>query len=254
MANKIYIQFLNTGEDEDFGITFGNPLPTLITAPLLEDITLDIKSEFTSFADAIPALSDLVSMMGHIQTGMSGEMSAGWANLQNLFDVPRWQKTNPIRFVVKIGVYTKNDPKKNVWDVFTQFSRYSILSLTPDGKWRVPGISLSSMKDTQLNLAKGKSAKQVFSSNAKTIAVAVPGIIYLAPAMIESAIPTFSKQITESGYPLWANIEVSIVGLFPANTQIFKDVESFATGRFNMIKGKSITQIYSEVSKSPSVL
>ena len=58
---------------------------------------------------------------------------------------------------------------------------------------------------------------------AKLVSLEIPGILYLELAVIERAIPTFSKQITDSSYPLWAIVETTFMGVFPADDTMFTD-------------------------------
>lgn len=232
MANKIYIEILSS--EFDFTLDdgtgalsggLGSSIGSVIEAPLLDDPVIEYKTQFSSFSEIAPQiLTDIVNIGTIIQAGGSGKMSESWTQFSNMFDVPRYQKTEPVRFSVKLGLYTTNNAKQNVWDTSRRLISMTILSQDPTNDQVVitPGISLASMANVNKTKTGGVSAKL----KAKLISVEIPGIIYLSRAMLESAIPTYSKQMTTSGYPLWCNLELNILGVMPAMTKIFDDTES----------------------------
>ena len=57
------------------------------------------------------------------------------------------------------------------------------------------------------------------------ISVFIPGIIYIPYGFLETVRPTFSRQITESGFPLWGEADITIHSMFPASQEMFDDLE-----------------------------
>ena len=55
-------------------------------------------------------------------------------------------------------------------------------------------------------------------NDGRFVSVEIPGVIYLEKAIIESVRPTISKEVTESGFPLWMLLEITFEGMYPANT------------------------------------
>jgi len=208
MANRIFIQNYNRTDDSmDF--------------PLLEDVTLEIVSQFSSFGEAVPKVSEIVNFAATLQAGIAGSVDQGVILTKNLFDIPRWKKTDPIKFVAKLVFPLKDKgAEKDIFIPMKKLISYSILTSNSDGSYAVPGISLASLESFQ-----SSGGRQGFSKNAKLISIGIPGVVYLPVAMIERASPTYSKEITESGFPLWGQIDISILGVYPANTSMFDDAQ-----------------------------
>jgi hypothetical protein len=210
MANRIFIQDYNRQKSPmDF--------------PLLDDPTLEAVSQFGSFSDVIPKAAEILDTVTLASSGSSGQVSAGVLSTKNLFDIPRWKKTEPVKFVAKLIFDLKKDPDNDIFYPIQQIMSYSILTSNSDGSYSVPGISLASVSAFQSSGGQNGLAK-----NAKVVSVGVPGIIHLPVAIIERVSPTFSKEITEAGFPLWATADVTVSGVFPANTKNFDDARILA--------------------------
>lgn len=229
MANRIFLQ------DVDSAQTLGD-------YPLLEDVTLQFDSEFKSFADDLPMINEIVDIVQNIAT-LPGTLSTGMMNLRNLFDAKRWKSTSPVILSVKLLFFTKDKPKEDVFDPIMKLCYYSILSYIKEGgvqteTMQLPGISLQNLSEYQQKKAAAKEGKEIKEEEIKQVtkskglsthknklvSVEIPGVIYLDRAMITKATPTFSKEITESGYPLWGNLEITIESLVPANSRMLEDV------------------------------
>jgi len=210
MANRIFIQDYNRIEDPmDF--------------PLLDDPNLEILTQYGSFSDVIPKAADILDTVTLATAGTGGEVSSSILASKNLFDIPRWKKTEPIRIVATLVFDLKDDPENDIFEPMRKLMSYSMLTANTDGSYTVPGISLASVKAFQTTGGEGGIAK-----NAKLISAGIPGVIHLSVAIVERARPTYSKEITESGFPLWGKIDISIAGVFPANTKQFDDAKIVA--------------------------
>ena len=216
MANKIYIKpIFDTKKVGDKSTDFTPISEQVMVFPLTEDITFNVSSDLQSWSDMIPGI-ELLGKMQAIKSGPSGTLSEGVLNLQNMFDAPRWDKTNPIEFTVNLGFYLINDAYKNIYAPMKTLIGYSILSRRKaDDKIVPPGLFLPAAAVTRLG-KKGKGKGKGIISSAKLVSIKIPGIITMQYAMIKQATPVFSKHITESGYPLWGTLELTITGLTPA--------------------------------------
>ena len=222
MPNKIYIQSLygKASDANSDGIQTEGSGDDVMVFPLQEDIRIDATSEIASWADVLPDLS-IIDKLTAISTA-EGSVNGGLLNLSNMVNAPRWQKTNPIEIVVTIGFYTIDNPYKNVYEPMKKIIGLSILS-KENGRIVPPGLFLPAMASATASENQGDKAK---GSSAKLVAIKIPGIIFMNLAMIVQAVPTFSKHITESGFPLWGTLELTIKGLYPAFEHFFNaDVE-----------------------------
>jgi len=211
MANKIFIMNYNDYTDVDiFSIT--------------EDIGIEAISKFSSFSEVVPTFSDVIDQATSISAGAAGSVGAGLLESKNLFDIPRWKGTDPAKLIVKLFFENKTDPRADIFAPMTKLMGYNILTKNQDNTYQVPGISLNSLESfrkTGLN-------SNTLAKNSKLLSIAIPGVIYLPIAILERATPIISKEITESGFPLWGQLDCSFVGAFPATTEIFEEAEIWA--------------------------
>lgn len=238
MPNKIMIQSLlieKRQSADNHGIERGNDV---MVFPLQEDIRIEATSEIASWADVIPSL-DLLEKFTTLTVASTGSVSKGLLNLTNMANAPRWQKTNPIQITATLGFYLVDNPLKNIYAPMKKLIGLSILSTTgkkENTKIIPPGLFLPAASAAGGDASEGSAQ---FHS-AKLIAVKIPGIIFLPAAMIVQAIPTYSKHITESGYPLWGTIELTITGLFPAFEEHFNADDELGDpmkrGNSNLVK------------------
>lgn len=89
------------------------------------------------------------------------------------------------------------------------------------------------------------ASSKVDSENGRTVDLTIPGIIRLDRAIITKAIPTYSKEVTTQGVPLWCTLDVEIKGTRPATSQNIMNGYWFGT---------KVTdeQKYSEIAKEMS--
>ncbi len=230
MANKIFLQYMDTNQQETTSIF-----------PLTEDPTLEVGSEFKSFSDDIPQISSILALMQNLGT-TGGEASQGITNLLTALDAPRWQKTNPVRITTKLLFYTEENPYDDVYKPMTDIMSLSILTVKGEGenaRIAIPGISLRNFSDFQLIGTQTESdVKKRFSEYSKIISIEIPGVIYLEKAIVEKAVPTYSKETTDSGFPLWGSLDMTMVSLAPAHTGMFQATARRQTDAFvNQIVG-----------------
>ena len=221
MANKIYIWGnFPKGTKGNSTVTLGGVgKDQLLEFPLLDDVVLEAGTEWSSFTEDLGDVADIVRDIGSISTasGSAGEFTLG---VLNIFDAKRWKKTLPFRFSVRIPLYTKTDPKKDVFDIYKALLGYTILykvDTVGEKGYKLPGINLANV-DKYVKTSKADRRTSDLISSGRFVSVEIPGVIYLENALIESVRPTISKEVTESRYPLWMSLEITFEGLFPANT------------------------------------
>jgi len=217
MANVIRIEILNKDSIDNL---YGRD--AVLEAPLLDDISLSAKSDFSSLAELVPIIQTIKDKGMAFVSTTKNELSQGLIHLANAIDTPRWQKTQPFRLTAKFMFYTIDDPEFDVFVPYTVLQSQSILTKTDRGTYITPGISLQTMK------AFNKKGDEAFPEDvikkSKLVSVHIPGVIYIPLAIVESAIPTVSKEVTESGYPLWANVDLQLISALPANDGYFDNV------------------------------
>lgn len=234
MANVVIIQKLQT-ETTGTGLSTTRKKTAdgedeLLVFPLLEDVTFDYSSEIGSMLDNIPGLSTITNIMSMINsfTALGGSTSSGNLSMEQLMDGPRWKKTNPVKFPVKILLYTKTDVYKDVWLQAKEFIEMSILKKVKESGgnsyYITPGLNLN-----DLDAANNSAKKDVKGLKGNYISIEIPGMVYLPMAFIEKVTPVFSKEVCKSNnpkfgatgknFPIWCELELSVTGVYPATSE-----------------------------------
>jgi hypothetical protein len=256
VPNKIYIEY-NEYEQERISrttdiniIKSGASLTTkVLELPLLEDVKIDAQSKFTTWNEMLPPIvENTINLVSNWQAGIEGAISSGVLNLKNKFDLPKWNSTDPIEINVTLGFFTKTDSYNDVTLPVRQIIGLSILSKDPSNEnmYQVPGISLNTMKEFSIQIEKGNKSPTIAGLKAKIISLEIPGIIYIPLAYVKMAMPTYSKQITESGLPLWCSLDCQFASVSPATTDAYKDAVSSTRStmnRLNFSAAKSASKI-----------
>lgn len=220
MANVIYIQIVETSKGQkEKTLTLSKSKNNVMVFPLMEDLQMEVRSDIGSFSEMFPTISGFLEKATSYLAGATGKMSEGILDLNNLFYVPRWTGTKPIRFTVKLPFYTISDAQIDVYEPMKKLMALSIISYDEKTKqFSVPGIFAGALKQTSY---KANTQQKDFLQSAKLVSIKIPGIIYMPLALIESAQPTFSKHLTENGFPLWGILDTTIMGLYPATDTMF---------------------------------
>lgn len=256
MANKIYIEY-RSYEDESISTdatdnivgssSFMIANSNVLELPLLDDVKIEAQSQFSSFNEMLPQiLGDVMSQVTALQAGITGTIGSGLLELKNKFDLPKWQKTDPITVNVVLGFFTKTNSYRDVYLPAKQIIGMSILSKDPNDEdvYRVPGISLTTAKEYSIQTQNGSNNTTIDSLKSKLIAFEIPGIVYVPLAYVSQAIPTYSKQITENAYPLWCQLDCTFVSVSPATTDVYNNArssirKSVLSGQFDIAKKSS---------------
>jgi hypothetical protein len=189
-----------------------------------------------SFNDLIPnEISNFINFAGNILSA-GGTLDPGLVSIQNVLSAPKWTRTNPITLSIRLGFYTRSNAFADVYLPMEELVSLSIIKIDkiPGQKstYSVPGINLGNMDQASLTFMdkneQEKRALNAFKSgnfSTQLIDVFIPGIIFIQNALVETSRPTFSKQKTESGWPLWGELELNIKSLTPATSDNFLRTE-----------------------------
>jgi hypothetical protein len=227
MANRLYLQVRGSKTIFDF--------------PIMADIQFETTSQLQSWGQLVPSIDSATDIINTISAA-TGEVRGNMLGAKNMFDLPRWSQTDPIKFSTELSLYTKTDAKKDVFDKLKYLTSLCILSQNSDGTYTVPGVSSRNVADMlvmgstspvkslyresqKADSKPGAVAKETYEYKSKIFALEIPGVIYLNFAYMTSCNPTVSKQKTEKGYPLWAKLMVTFSSLFPASDKVFADAE-----------------------------
>lgn len=233
------IQLLLTPEHE------GEPSTHLLTHPMLDDFMIEAQTEFTSYADLAPTISSLTDLANTFSTGSGGTVTKGGFELRQVLDMQRWTKTSPVRITTQLLFYTKTDAEKDVVDQVNQLWGLHLPKFV-NKQIRVPGMNAQNAnKIEEAYKTLTKEDKETFDEThgkdfaKKTkglqynslFAVIIPGVVYIPYAFLNNCRPTYSKQTTKRGFPLWATVEVEIQGISAAFWHNFTQGKNFYYSR-----------------------
>jgi len=213
-----------------------------IDLPITEDFQIETATEFSTFGDLCPTISSLVDV-GNMLSSSGGTVGSTGLGLRSILDAPRWTKTNPVKITVDMFFYTKTDPLTDVLDPMTLLIGSHILRTGDKKQVLVPGLNAKNVRsiDQEIKDIKDKGGEEITDQQKKEMqkiidqqqdsifSVVIPGVIYLPAAFVFSVSPTYSKHVTENGYPLWASANVQIQSLVPAFIEFFKMGRLFDT-------------------------
>lgn len=221
MANKIFIEEVLPTESKtinlDAGLSGNNsyipPAPQIF--PLMSPITIEIISAFETLSGMVPMLDKISDVMVTLAS-VTGQASTGTLNFQNMLDVPRWTKTQPIKLVTELHFFAQENAVDDVVRKMHDLINFSIPSYDQNSNtFFLPGINLSNISQTKIQT---KENEKLPIKKGKFVSVNIPGIIYLPVAIMMKAMPTFSNEVTESGSPLWGKLDIEIQGVSPATS------------------------------------
>ena len=229
-----------------------------ITEDFQWEMKSSFKNALDAMGD-IPVLGDIMqwfAKFNDIAGGLGGKVGAGNESMK--FQV--WANTEPFSMPLKLKLYTKSDPFWDVYVPAIALVSQNILSLVKTKSGYVlytPGINSKLSKfvsksredpprDRSSNNSGGSQANardqrdkeidKIASEpsnkilNRVSIVSKVMGegfsntevsILTLKTAILETAKPMFSKHSTESGYPLWAEMDLNIQSSFSAADDMF---------------------------------
>jgi hypothetical protein len=228
--------------------------------PLIDPPVLELSSQFSSFGDMVPQISRIINLANQVGSAADSSASRSTINLANQLDLPKWQKTNPLKFQTTLRFFTETNPLADVIIPVKDLASLSVLSTGKEkDEFIVPGINLRTLakKDNQGG-TKGKvtslsqeeseiiktQSKKLLKGGSKSLTIYIPGVLYIPEALVERAVPTFSPEITEQGYPLWGTIDLTIQDLYPASSgRLYQVPKGGKTARESLNSSKGDNKI-----------
>lgn len=269
---------LSIRESSDSGNNF---LKIAIQLDILEDFTYELKSSFQSYKESLSDVSTMASSILGFFDKLStlNALSQSTSKSAELLKVQVWKETEPFRMNFKFSLQTKTDPFIDVYLPAILLSSQTILSPlgdVGDGNtyFKTPGVNQQKLsaqnKNNKLSAKDRNGSSKVLDTFAilvrniqtfnetKTSKVSVSDTEYRSGesilsdynplmsidyAFIETAKPTWSKERTESGVPLWCELELTVQSVFSANDSMFSflypepDISLFDKGGVTQLAG-----------------
>jgi hypothetical protein len=256
-AEDIYSPNLSISDSTTLGSDFKK---IAIQLDILEDFTYELKSSFEAYKDALGTISSLAgSILGFFdKLNQSSALGQSTTKSADLLKVQTWKETEPFRMNFKFSLQTKTDPFIDVYLPAIILSSQTILSPISEATggntvFKTPGVN--QQKIASANTTTNKITAKDRNTSSKvldTFAILVRNVqpfsgtqtkknkisdteyvsdesilsdynalMSIDYAFIETAKPTWSKERTESGIPLWCELELTIQSVFSANDEMF---------------------------------
>jgi hypothetical protein len=95
---------------------------------------------------------------------------------------------------------------------------------------KVPGVNIieaikqgKDFTGSFLDTIQGKNAA---GESNRLVTIQLCNFLYMPSALLEKAIPTFSTNVTESGFPLWAEVDCEVSTLMTADLTIINTMKA----------------------------
>jgi hypothetical protein len=248
-----YVKYYGDPKDYD-GFNYNVELQL----PLQEDFQYTLSSEFDEASEIIGQVFgsfgnvfQKVQGINKLFAGASGN-TTGLNDIFDLFKLKVWTATNPIEFTLNLAFHTKTNAWADVWLPTVSLASLCIISANYNKagettNYRTPGASMPNLAQIRASKKKANSTQEKndkeakkkaqakkpddalktdgsnndgFKNASKFLCINVPGIITLTDAFVEGGSVTWSKERTESGAPLWSNIQFTVKSTMPATDNV----------------------------------
>jgi hypothetical protein len=209
----------------------------LLITHLRDDVKMQVGTEFQSFSDGTPVASILDSVQS-----LTSKVGVGLGGLAKFSNIKAWKKTDPLKIALTMRFDTENSAKYDVYLPAMALLGYTIPEETPDGLLKTPGANLFDLiEKVKSSGAEGVEQLKGVADGNRTVSLLIGGWFYVSEAVLLKAEPTFSKNVTESGYPLWAEVNIELESLQTATIDnILAMVQNAQTNDLFTDKFKSV--------------
>jgi hypothetical protein len=195
-----------------------------------QEISPQVTTEFSPVADLIPGMSGIVSDLNAFLGKVTGKAVGGAARY---LDVKGWTKTSQLKLGFKLHFDTETNAKNDVWLPTLALWGYTLPEEKKGNLLVVPGLNLidagsaaSIKKEGESGMSSSEINKLLIQAGSRLVTIQICSCWYLAGCLLTKAIPVFSTNITESGYPLWADVDCEIETLPTADLTMIKEMKN----------------------------
>lgn len=199
----------------------GKPLEGTENAKLIleEDITLTMSSSFNPITKG--SSSPMFTMLSGLLRDAGKTTMAGWASGQfKQLGFQVWEGTAPFKTTITINLFMENDAYEDVVKPTLALAKLCLPEAVTGGALVAPGPSILTAFDNGKETEKGSMGK---------VLTCYIGRYILRNVIVETAQPTFSKQVDQNGYPISAKIELSITTVFSGTTNMIDEIVGVQT-------------------------
>lgn len=178
----------------------------LIQTHLRENVNLLANTTFQSLIEMSPIGSALETLSG-ATSAVFGQALGGVAKYMQM---ETWKSTDPLSFGLTLHFDTDMNPRNDVFLPTIALFAYTVPEENRNKILKTPGPNILALlsKSNSMNTDKVNLAGTTVSSSSedRLVSILIGGWLYLTQVVLVKAEPTFSKDLTESGYPLWSEL------------------------------------------------
>lgn len=183
---------------------------------LEEDVTITMGSDFSPVVSDSMSPKMLTMAAGVLRDFGMGNI-AGWAGGQfKQLGFQTWTGTKPMETSFTVNLHMKTDAKKDVLEPALALARLCLPTEGSGGALIAPGPSI-------LSALEGSESSDD-SLEVGRVLHCYLGNYVLRNVIVKRAQPTFSKYIDDNGFPISAKIDLSVLTIFSATTQMLDDI------------------------------
>lgn len=131
-----------------------------------------------------------------------------------------WQETKPLEFSLPLELRMVTDGKADVVDPANALIEKTVPTapqgsgLVPPGPSLVRALNLSDEDANSLGLSRGDSF----------LSLVIGNYTYLPRCMVTEAVPTYSKELDENGYPIWCKLDTTFITSEVVTREMIQDM------------------------------
>lgn len=205
--------------------TYSSANYRIIRAPLLNEIKFP--DEITKYQPLI-GTEQLFKITEGAEKYTAGVAGVALGSFMKLRTLQSWKETKPLSFSFTLHFDTDTSPCIDAYMPAMALFGYTLPEDLDNGMMAVPALSLKDLFSkvgkkegdivdaTQLqdkSMTLNSIQQNLIDNGARLVSVMLSNTIYLKTALLSSATPTFSKELTESGFPLWTEVECKVESL-----------------------------------------
>lgn len=194
----------------------GRPIEGTENAKMIleEDITITMSSSFSPINKGNS--SPMFSMLSGLLRDRGMNTVAGWASGQfKQLGFQTWTGTNPLKTTISINLFMENDAYEDVVRPALALAKLCLPMEVAGGALVAPGPAITSAYTGDSESENAEIGK---------LTTCYLGSYTLRNVIVETAQPTFSKQIDQNGYPISAKVELSITTVFSGTSQMVDEM------------------------------
>ena len=178
---------------------------------LNEDLTLNFSSSYSKLSNA--SSPTVFKALGGVLSSLGSKKVAGMVGGEyKQMGFQTWTGTEPLSTSISVRFAMKHDAKSEVVEPMLALTKLCLPYETDGGALVGPGPSVLSAFEGSAQMGKQQNLHCYI------------GNMRISNIVLTRAIPTFSRNTDQFGYPIWGTIEISFTTIFSASVQMLNSI------------------------------